>query len=60
MVYHSIRRTSPKGPGQSFIGICVLCGQENLKASDALKECPNIRGLTQDEALIEQIEDRKP
>ena len=55
---HSIRRTSPKG--QQFVGICVLCGQENLLAKDAAKECPNIRGLTQDEALIEQIKDVKP
>ncbi len=55
MAHHSIERTSPKGPGQKFIGTCVLCGTQNLSASDALKECPNQRGLTQDEALVEAI-----
>lgn len=52
---HSLRRTSPKGPGQSFIGTCVLCGTPNLKAADAMKECPNQRGVTNDEALIDAI-----
>lgn len=54
-VYHAIERTSPKGPGQKFIGTCRLCGTPNLPASAALEECPNQRGLTQDEALIEAI-----
>lgn len=52
---HSIERTSPKGPGQTFIGTCVLCGQAGLKASDALNDCPNVRGLSADDALIEAI-----
>lgn len=55
MITHSIERTSPKGPGQKFIGVCFLCGTSGLTASDALKECPNQRGLTQDDALIEAI-----
>lgn len=55
-VCHAIERTSPKGPGQKFIGTCRLCGTPNLPASAALQECPNQRGLTADEALIEAIE----
>lgn len=56
--YHAIERTSPKGLGSKFIGTCRLCGTPNLPASAALQECPNQRGLTQDEALIETIENR--
>lgn len=51
---HSIERTSPKG--QPFIGTCVLCGTPNLTTGDALKACPNQRGLTEDEALVQAIE----
>jgi hypothetical protein len=29
---------------------------QNLKASAALEDCPNVRGVTQDQALIEAIE----
>ena len=54
--YHSLRRTSPKGPGQPFIGTCTLCGTPNLPASAVHEECPNQRGLTCDEALIEAID----
>lgn len=52
---HHIERTSPKGPGQTFIGTCRLCGKTDLKASAALEDCENVRGLTDDEALIETI-----
>jgi hypothetical protein len=38
-----------------FIGTCRLCGKPNLKASAALEDCENVRGLTVDEALIEAI-----
>ena len=44
------------GPGQKFIGTCVLCGETGLTSGDALKPCPNQRGVTQDEALLEAIE----
>lgn len=54
-IYHSIERTSPKGPGAKFVGTCRLCGTPNLTASAALQECPNQRGLTADESLIEAI-----
>lgn len=56
-VYHAIERTSPKGT--PFIGTCRLCGKPNLLAKQALEECENVRGLTQDEALIETILDTK-
>lgn len=52
---HSLRRTSPKGA--PFMGICVLCGQENLTLSSMNERCENLRGVTQEEALIEAIND---
>lgn len=57
-VYHAIERTSPKG--QNFIGTCRLCGTPNLPMSAVHEECPNQRGLTQDEALIETITGDRP
>ncbi len=57
---HSLRRTSPKGPGQKFIGVCTLCGKENVSLSDMESDdCPNVRGLTEDEAVVEAIQDIK-
>jgi hypothetical protein len=54
---HAINRTSPKGPGQPFIGTCYQCGKPNLTIEQAMEEdCPNQRGLTEEEALIEAIE----
>lgn len=53
-VYHSLERTSPKG--RPFIGTCRLCGTPNLRVEDALKECRNPRGLTEEESLIDAIE----
>jgi hypothetical protein len=50
---HHVERTSPKG--QDFIGTCRLCGKPNLKASAALEDCENFRGLSAEEALIEAI-----
>lgn len=51
---HAINRTSPKG--QPFLGTCYKCGKPGLTVSGAMsEECPNVRGLTQDEALIEAI-----
>ncbi|SEK36480.1 hypothetical protein SAMN04515666_101332 [Bosea lupini] len=51
---HAIERTSPKGG--PFIGTCRLCGTPGLSAADALQPCPNQRGLTADEALLEAID----
>ena len=53
---HAIERTSPKGTGQEFIGTCRLCGTPDLRFEDMNTECPNQRGLTEDEALIETLE----
>lgn len=51
---HSLERTSPKG--QKFVGVCVLCGTPGLTFEDMKNdECPNQRGLTEDEAVIEAI-----
>jgi hypothetical protein len=52
---HSLERTSPKGPGQKFIGYCRLCGQQNLPGSAVFEDCENPRGLTADEAVIDAI-----
>ncbi len=52
---HHVERTSPKGPGQTFIGTCRLCGKTDLKASAALEDCENVRGLTAEQAFIETI-----
>jgi hypothetical protein len=52
---HHVERTSPKGPGTTFIGTCRLCGKPNLPASAALEDCENVRGLTAEEALVETI-----
>ncbi len=56
MALHSLRRTSPKG--QDFVGVCTLCGKENLGFENMNEECENVRGLSSDEALVEAIEDR--
>lgn len=56
MPMHAIMRTSPKG--EAFVGTCRLCGQDNLKMEDARKECSNVRGLTQEEALLEVIDNK--
>lgn len=50
---HNIERTSPKGG--LFIGTCVLCGSANLRFSDVTQDCPNQRGLTEDESLLHAI-----
>lgn len=52
---HHVERTSPKGPGQPFIGTCRLCGKAGLSASAVLEDCENVRGLTAEEAMIETI-----
>lgn len=50
---HSLRRTSLKGT--PFIGVCTLCGTQGLTFKNMSDECPNQRGLSQDEDLIEAI-----
>jgi hypothetical protein len=52
-VTHAVERTSPLG--ESFIGVCRLCGAIGLTSADALKPCPNPGRLTRDEALLDAI-----
>jgi uncharacterized OB-fold protein len=55
---HALVRTSPKG--QRFIGRCIKCGASDLPMSAACDECPNPKGMSQDDALIEAILGGKP
>jgi len=50
---HSIIRTSPKGKGQKFVGVCIRCGQKGLTIADVNEECSNVRGVSADAALVE-------
>lgn len=52
---HSLERTSPKGEGQKFIGTCRLCGKPGLTWDDMNEPCENVRGLTNEEALLEAL-----
>lgn len=51
---HSLERTSPKGG--PFVGRCRLCGQSDLPSKAALWECPNPRGVSSGQVLIDAIE----
>lgn len=53
---HTIERTSPKGPGQKFVGRCIKCGATELTMGDAFKPCPNPSGVSKDDALVRSIE----
>jgi hypothetical protein len=50
---HAITRTSPKGPGQKFVGRCAKCGREGLAVSAALEDCPADMLLSDEGALLE-------
>lgn len=54
-----VNRTSPIGT--PFLGTCAACGKTGI-TFDMLPEdeCENVRRMTQEEALIEAIEGRKP
>ncbi len=52
---HALTRTSPKGPGQKFIGRCTKCGEENLPMSAALDDCPADNLVSDEQALIDII-----
>ena len=54
---HTLVRTNPKG--QPFIGRCIQCGATDLPSSAALQPCPNPAGVTQDEALMNVIENEE-
>ncbi len=49
---HALRRTSPKGPGQQFVGTCMKCGMENVPIERMHEQCVNPAGLNQDETLM--------
>ena len=49
---HSLRRTSPKGKGQPFIGTCMKCGMEGIPLSRMGEECVNPAGLNNEETMI--------
>lgn len=50
---HSLERTNRKGiPG---VFVCVLCGKPDLPAEAALEDCENVRGLTQEQAVVDAI-----
>lgn len=49
---HAINRTSPKGPGQRFVGTCMKCGQTGLTFADMGKECVNPAGFADEETLL--------
>lgn len=53
---HALRRTSPKGPGQAFIGTCTKCGLENIPLDRMHEECTNPANITNAEALLAAIE----
>ncbi len=53
MKHPLINRTSPKGPGQPFIGTCASCGKPNALLTD--DDCADLRHMTQEEALLEAI-----
>lgn len=53
MQYHSLERTSPKG--EDFLGTCQLCGMTNLRIEDCRMYCENVRGLSNEEAIVEAV-----
>jgi hypothetical protein len=57
MSTHAIRRTSPKGPGQKFVGTCIKCGEQGLTLADADKPCENIIGMKAADALVSMVRD---
>lgn len=58
MERHALRRTSPIGG--LFIGVCTKCGREGLTIEDMqTDECPNVRGVTDAQALAEALDNRK-
>ncbi len=53
--FHALERTSPKGPGQKFIGRCIRCGMTGLPSSAVFDECKNTAEMTSDEALLAAV-----
>ena len=54
MRMHALNRTSPKG--QPFVGTCSQCGKQGVTIKQMrTEECPNIRGISEDQALLEAL-----
>lgn len=49
-----INRTSPYG--EPFLGTCAACDKAGLRIDDD-SECENVRGMTDEQALIEALID---
>lgn len=54
MKHPLINRTSPKG--QKFVGTCAACGKPGLTFSAMQEDCENVRGMTQESALLEAVD----
>lgn len=54
---HCLVRTSPIG--QKFLGTCTRCGKTDLPMGD-MSPCENVRGVTQEGALLEVLNWPKP
>ena len=49
-----INRTSPKG--QPFVGTCAACGRTGLTFANMKDDdCENVRGMSQEEAVLEAV-----
>ena len=57
---HAIERTSPKGPGQKFIGRCVKCGRDGLGLSAPFQDCPADDLMSDEAALLHLVEPPAP
>ncbi len=51
---HALIRTSPKGKGQKFVGICIKCGEPDLPFEAAHEPCPHDT-IVSDAAALTQI-----
>lgn len=51
---HCLKRTSEKG--LDFVGLCILCGKENLTSHGIFEECENPNNVTDDEAVMMAID----
>jgi hypothetical protein len=49
-----VNRTSLKGA--PFVGTCAACGMTGLTSATMQGECENVRGMTNEQALLEAIE----
>ena len=57
---HALERTSPKGPGQKFVGRCIKCGKDGLRLSDAYANCPADSIMSDEAALLHLVDPPAP